>query len=515
MTGHLDLIIEGHILTMSHMQPVAEAVGIKDGSISAVGTFDEVNQQAGPDTDQWDMSGKTLLPGFIDTHMHPLLTGNVSLNVDLAEARSVGEICRMLKKRAETTREGEYVKGLNFNYDVIREGRMPTLEELDAISSGHPIAIVVFDCHSVMLNSLALKQLEIPENAEGVVVDKKGKPTGLLEDPAVLYAFHLIIPSDESEQMNIIQAVSDEALKVGITTLHTKEIQNVMNVILANEQALSVRIKPMVLVSQKTEVENIVNDPVLSKRAVVAIIGDGAQDSDTAAFFDPYLSDPSNFGMLYYADNELEELVETTHRAGMQASIHTCGTRAIEQAIRIYEKVLTAYPRGNHRHRVEHFEYPMFDQVRRTVSAGITLAIQPSFMILAGQETFDGQVKLLGKERADRWLPLRSILDLGGLIAGGSDSPVSRMSPLKGIYASVNHPNEKHRTTLYEAIRMFTVDAAKAGFDEDTKGKIEVGKLADFVVLSSDPFQTSNDQLADIRVEATIVGGKKVFSVVE
>lgn len=511
MTDHLDLIIKGHLLTMSHSLPLAQAVGVKNGRITAVGTEAEINKLVGNKTEIWDMNGKTVLPGFIDTHVHGVMTGNLALNVDLSKAASIDDICRMLRQKAETTPLGKPVIGMNFNYEVIKEGRMPTLAELDRITIDHPVIILLYDCHSAMLNTPALKLIRIPEKTEGIILDGNGKLTGLIEDPASTHVLQFIAPTEKLSVMKSVQTTIDEALKVGITTLHIKEAPDVLKIILANEDKISIRLTPLALITEKSGLEFVLNDHMLSNRAVVAIIADGAPDSKTAALFEPYKDDPSNYGILLYSDKDLEEVITIAHKAGSQISVHTCGTRAIEQAISIYEKVLEAYSRDDHRHRIEHFELPLGDHIKRIVAKGITLAIQPTFLFYAGEETFNGYARVLGKEAAERWTPLRGILDHGGLIAGGSDSPVTPMHPLAGIHASVNHPIEKHRITLYEAIRMFTADAAKIGFEENSKGKIEVGQLADFVILSANPFQTPINQISTIHVEKTIIGGKIMY----
>jgi hypothetical protein len=178
----------------------------------------------------------------------------------------------------------------------------------------------------------------------------------------------------------------------------------------------------------------------------------------------------------------------------------------------VYQKVLAKHPRADHRHRIEHFEMPLGDQIRRAVDLGVALAMQPMFLFLSGPETFGNIRALLGDERVNRWKPLRSILDAGGLVAGGSDAPVTKMSPLKGVQACIGHPNEHQRVTLYEALKMFTFNAARIGFEEGLKGSIEAGKLADFTVLNADPYCVKRDRIGEINVEMTIVGGKVVYS---
>jgi predicted amidohydrolase YtcJ len=154
---------------------------------------------------------------------------------------------------------------------------------------------------------------------------------------------------------------------------------------------------------------------------------------------------------------------------------------------------------------------PLGDQIKRAVDLKLGLAMQPMFLYLSGEETFENIRSLLGSQRADRWKPFRSILDAGGLVAGGSDAPVTKMSPLKGIQACILHPNQNQRITLYEALKLFTVNAARIGFEEHLKGSIEPGKLADFTVLSDSPYSVKPGEVGEIKVEMTLVGGQIVY----
>ena len=515
MTRYLDLILKGNILTMSNSLPRAGAVGVKDGHIAAVGAWEEINEMAGPDSEQLDVSDQTVLPGFIDTHAHALFTGNVLMNVNLTKATSVDEILELIRQRVEVTPPGEMVKALNADLGLVKEGRLPTLAELDAISVDHPIGVAPKDIHSAMFNTKGLGLLNIPEGTDGVVLDDQGKPTGVLKDPAILYAYSLVVPTDKSKMLETFQVVFEEALKAGVTTLHTKESHDVLGLILDNESALPLRVNPIAFIFKASELEAILKDSRLHGRTTVSLLADGSPFTGTAAFLEPYANDASNYGFRYFSDETLEEMVETVHKAGGQFSIHTCGTRATEQAIQTYERVLEKHPRDDHRRRIEHFEFPLGDHIKRAVSAGVTFAMQPIFLFLEGDKTFQTAVRWLGEQRAERWLPVRTILDHGGLIAGGADSPIAPIDPLAGIQAAVNHHVEKSRPALIEAIRMFTTNAAKIGFEEDTKGKIESGMLADFVVLSADPFQTPIQEISAIQVERAIVGGKTQYQRVD
>jgi predicted amidohydrolase YtcJ len=514
MSDYLDLIIEGNILTMSGSKPRAAAVGVKNGLISMTGAATEVAEYAGKNTHFLKLSGKTVVPGFIDTHCHPVQVGNAALNVDLSPALSLYELLKQVKEKIADTPPGDLVLGLNFNYDTIKEHRLPTRSELDGLSSEHPILILVYDVHSAMMNTRMLELVNIPQDMDGYIQGEDGNPTGLVEDPAIALVLKKIAPQGETALLTNIHAAMQEALRVGITTLHMKEPYSQLQTVFKHELSFPIRVKPMFMIkSQDAEdLDHILQSEIFRQRGVVAFFADGAPDSKTAAFFEPYPDELTNYGMLYYQDDELEDLISKTHRAGFQISVHTCGTRASDQALNIYRKVLAKHPRADHRHRIEHFEMPLGNQIKRAVDLGVSLAMQPMFLFLSGRDTFENIRSLLGTERANRWKPLRSILDAGGLVAGGSDAPVTKMNPLKGIQACINHPNKHQRITLYEALKLFTVNAARIGFEEHSKGRIEAGKLADFTVLSHDPNSVNRDEVGEIGVEMTIVGGKVVFS---
>jgi len=514
ISKEIDTILEGNVLTLSASEPRVEALGIKNGVITVTGKAAEVAKYAGPKTRILKLSQKTILPGFFDTHCHPVQVGTVFLNVDLSSAVSVSDVLTSLKAKIDRTPPGDLVLGLNFNCDIIKERRLPTKAELDGLSSEHPILILVYDVHSAMLNTRMLEVMHIPHHMDGYIKGEDGHPTGLVEDPAITLVLNKIQPKSETALLARMKAAVKEALRVGIATLHVKEPYANLKTLLAHENSCPIRLKPLLVVEPQNaeNLEEILQSETLRQKAVMAFFADGAPDSKTAAFFEPYPDELTNYGMLYYRDDELEDLMAKTHRAGFQISVHTCGTRATEQVLNIYERVLAKHPRADHRHRIEHFEMPLGSQIKRAVELGLSLAMQPMFLFLSGPQTFQNIRSLLGRERANRWKPFRAILDAGGLIAGGSDAPVTSMNPLKGIQACIRHPNAQQRITLFEALKMFTANGAKIGFEEHLKGTIEPGKLADFTVLSHDPYSIDPENFNAINVEMTIVGGEIVFS---
>jgi predicted amidohydrolase YtcJ len=513
MRQELELIIEGNIITMVNSGPRAEAVGVKDGKIAAVGATNEIEKSAGKSTRRLDVKNKTVLPGFIDSHTHPMGTGKNRLGVDLSSVKKVGEALEKIRERVKKTPEGKLVFCPDYNRQSVAEKRYPSRQELDEISTKHPIWIQHYDGHFSQINSLAIDLLHLTAGMEGVITDSKGELTGLIQDPA---SPRPLSSGDnfanEAEAMEALMLVTKEAASVGITTLFAKEGLKNAEFIMKNVKKLPVHIHPIVIISFGDEpLETIINSKYLGDHICVANLADGSVEGRTAALYEPYADDPTTLGMLYHSDDELYQFIEKVHKAGSQISIHAESDRAIDQVLWAYEKVLEKYPRTDHRHRIEHFEVPTMKQINQVARLGVALAMQPMFITVCEGPNLDYYRTLLGDERVKRTHPFRSILDEEILVSGGSDSPVTRMNPLGGIQACVNHPTKEQRIDVYEAIEVFTINGAKIGFEEDIKGSIEPGKLADFVVLSDDPYRVPREKIGDIKVEMTIVGGQVVY----
>ena len=302
MTHNLDRILTGNIITLADESPVAAAMGIKDGSIVALGAADDIQRMASGNTEILDFNGKTILPGFIDTHVHAGFTGTSAMSVTLADAVSVQDILGRLKDRIAKTPACELVYATRFNYSTVAEHRMPTLAELEGLSADHSIAIHCMDGHSVMLNSRCFGNLGLAPAEEGVVQDEHGNPTGLVEDPAIAKIFPLFAPSVESKLLPLLQTASNMALQSGITTLHMKESPATMAILLKNEDKLPVRVKPFFLFAEEDFglLDELINSRRYRDRAIIGFIADGSPDSKTAAYFEPYPDDPKNFGVLFF-----------------------------------------------------------------------------------------------------------------------------------------------------------------------------------------------------------------------
>ena len=499
------VLINANVITMDEKDTRARAIAVKGDRISFVGSDEEVKQLISKETRVMDLKGKTVLPGFIDTHVHFLQTGlGLIRGVDLWEVRSVKEILDKVAAFKERIPKGELIRGIRLDESRIHEKRFPTRWELDEVAPDHYVIISNVEGHSCSVNTKTLKCLNLPGEAKGVDKDPKtGKPTGVLRDPAVFSADRL---SDELDSDEIckkaIKAAAEEATRVGLTTVHAMEGTRGINLLLGQAKNLPARIKLFEFAETADDVDKII------KRHMpdigVKIIIDGAFGAHTGALFEPYTDDPSTKGTLIFTDEELNKMVLKAHKAGLQLAIHAVGDAALEQLLDAYENLLKNHPKVDHRHRIEHFELPTKDQIKRTAELEVTLAMQPQHMYLFNYKEFIG-------DRVERGHPYRAILEKDILVAGGSDSLVAPMDTLFCIHCLVNMPYPGQRIGVKDAVKINTINGAKMGFEEKEKGTIEVGKLADLVVLSDDFYAAKPDNIQDIRVLLTIVGGKIVY----
>ncbi len=496
------------------MDPVgrkAEGVAVVEGRIGCVGANQEVMGVLGRGSESIDLQGKTVLPGFSDTHEHLMQTGFSAMGINLAGVRNIDEILQRVEDRTEEIAEGEWILGYLLNEMDIEGQRMPTRHDLDRVCTSHPVQLMHVTFHMCSFNTRALEVLNLPKDADGI--DKvSGEITGVIRDPAILNIVHPTMARlmGEAKKEAALELASQMALKKGITTLHALDGGFLgpgdTDVILKFREELPVRI---VVYNQSMDVKETLNLGL--PRVGGCICADGAFEAHTAALFEPYSDEPENYGTLTYTQEEMTSFILEAHQAGLQIAIHCEADRSIEQVLSAYENALRESPRENHRHRIEHFELPTQNQIERAAKAGIMVGMQPAFIPSFVGLKMEKYEALLGRSRLGWIHPYRTILDHGVLIAGGSDSPVTPYDPLSGIQAAVNHPNPDQRVSVKEAIEMFTINAARIAFEEGEKGTIEPGKWADLTVLSEDPFAVSPDKIVEISVEMTIVGGRIAF----
>ncbi|QJB56693.1 amidohydrolase [Pseudodesulfovibrio sp. zrk46] len=500
------VLINANGMTMDANDTRFEALAVENGRITTVGTYDDVAPLIEDGWNVHDMVGKTVLPGFIDTHQHLGLTGQVLNGLDLRNTTSIQDILTMVKRAAPTTPEGAWVLGYSMNELHLAEGRLPLKTDLDEVCPDHPAMLVHASWHLCALNSRALELMNLPSDLPGMDIEN-GEPTGVVRDPGALShvfpAVSALTPVDV--KIASFKAACEAALRQGITSLHCLEGGEFgpgdTRIAVEHQHELPIH---TLIWNQVMDINETISLGL--PRIGGCICADGAMSAHTAALLEPYTDQPDNCGTLNFSQQTMDDFIMESHKSGLQVAIHCETDGAIEQVLSAMEKAIAAHPRDDHRHRIEHCEMPNQDQVKRMGSAGIIASMQPAFF--PHLMNWDDYESWFGKERMSMLHPYRTMLNCGVKMCGGSDGPITPYSPLVGIQSAVLHPNAKQRLSVTEAIRLFTIDAAYSGFEEDMRGSIEPGKVADMVVLPKNPTEIAPNEIADLTIEAVYVEGE-------
>ncbi len=506
-----DLVLRNaKIITMNPRQPRVEALAVRGGRIAALGRWEEVAPHVN-DAPLLDLAGRTVLPGFIDSHAHFLWTALSRAVLDASGAADHAALQALVRQAVADAPSGEAIMGMGFTeYPLIDGGGSPIIAALDAAAPQNPVYLVGVTGHVAAVNTRALQLLALDEDAPGLLRDAEGRPNGLLADQANELAderFSELCDTGQKALQSLGPAIH-RAHAVGLTTVHALEgglasEDTAVETFLAMMPSLPLR---FVLYYQTMDVPRVIGLGL--PRIGGCILLDGDVGPHTAALSEPYADAPGCCGTLYHTQEEIDSFVLEAHRAGLQVAMHAVGDAAVEQALCAYEAALRAHPRDDHRHRIEHCEIIREDQIRRAQRLGVALAIQPPFNHYWPHTSY---YPTLGEERAWKADPVRTLMRPDLLVAGGSDSTVTPLGPLLGIHAAVNHSNPGERIGVQQALELYTINAARIAFQEDDRGSLEVGRLGDLAVLAEDPFAVDPREIKDIPVLVTVLGGEIVY----
>ena len=539
------VLFNGNVITMDDKKPRAQGVAIKDGRILWVGTNEGVKQAIGRGTQVRDLKGMTVVPGFIESHNHTLMFGLGLSSIDLTKVSSIEEIIALVKERAAKQKEGTWVTGVGYNQNELKEKRHPSREDLDKATLKHLVSLRHTSAHGIAVNSLALATAGITKatpHPEGGKIGKEvktGELTGLLfESPAMkLIEDHMPKPALE-DLVTALGNAGQRFLSEGITSAMDASVggNDIPLQIAAYQEAVDrgiLKVRHNLAIwseavfdycrfeeSLKEGREKLLGLGIRTglgdeklRIGPFKIIVDGAFSTVTAVTYEPYGVDANDrgCGVLVIEPEKLAKLASLVHGLGWQLSIHGIGDRAIDVCLDAFEAAQKSKPRKDARHRLEHCTMVlprMFDRIKRL---GVIPVLQPGFIWELGDNWF----RQLGKETCAQLKPFRTLLDNKILMAFSSDRPVVSGAPLLGIHSAVNQktrtgqdyaPAEK--ISPEEALRCYTLNGAYATFEEKIKGSIEVGKLADLVILAEDLTQVRPERIKDIPVVATMVGGE-------
>ncbi len=525
------LYFGGEIYTVDEASPTADAVAVAGGRIIAVGSEAECRSALGDDYESIDLRGGAMLPGFIDTHMHPVVLTFFDMNVDLRGATSIEEIQGMIRAAAESDSTENWIVGLQFDEQSLTDPRLLSRRDLDEACPDRPAIVIKHDGHMVIANTRALEASEVSAETpdpEGGVIDREqgGYPAGPFRENATRILLSAM-PMPEIDSLV-------EGAKSAFAKLSAKGITSIGAVMQTGDEGPSgasgafdvmamsmflehvpVNLYGILITDDMEKVEEARQTPLHTGEpgghniGAVKIFSDGTYGSCTAYMYEPFTDQPDKRGFLVRSEDSLYSCMQAAHTAGLQIAIHAIGDLANATCIKLYERLLAERPREDHRHRIEHASSLSESMVADMARLGLVVSTQPLFIHSEKRWLH----KRLGAERAKWAYPYRALLDAGVKIAGASDAPVESTDVLHAIQCCVTREGfePQEAITAAEAVRMYTLDAAYAQFEDSVKGSIEVGKRADLALLSANPVSVPPEKIRDISVERTIVAGKVVY----
>ena len=535
----INLYLNGTIYTMDAAQPRAQAIAIDtmSGRIIAVGGNDEVRRVGNRNAQVIDLHGKAMLPGFIDAHIHLLSEAYRSYYINAERCASEDEVAEMVRQRAAQTPAGQWILGGQWYKGLWPDQHFPTRASLDAAAPQHPVALWSKDGHLLWVNSLALQRAGIsaatPEPSNGAILrDSDGNPTGVLqEQEATSLVYNVIDRHDPKLTRHLVEGKLQELQSRGITSIHDIEDNEALRLFqqLRDEGILKTRVQMILPRHVLPELREIglqagFGDDML-RLGGIKIFADGTLGSQTAAMLDGFEGNPDNRGILAIPEQEMRERVSAAAEMGISIAIHAIGDRAARVALNSIELAqhqladvgTDAQARtAKLRYRLEHVQLIAPEDLQRMQRMGVIASVQP-FHAVADRDVAE---RYWG-QRHRRAYAYRTMQQMGIPLALGSDAPVETFDPLRILYAATARNDTETRQRppwlpdqalpLAQALWAYTLGAAYAGAEEDSKGSLAAGKLGDAVVLREDVLSVPQEKMPENGVQATILGGNVVY----
>lgn len=528
-----DLIfLGGRVHTVNRADDIAQAVAVTGDRIVAVGRDDDVKKLKGRKTRVVELNNRSLLPGFIDAHCHLASLGMAMVSIDCKAPgmQSIEALKKAVYEIAQALPAGQWIRGRGYDQSRLEERRHPNRIDWDEVAPHHPVIFTRTCGHIASVNAEALQRAGItdatPDPPGGKFDRDAGRNLGVAYETAQTPLQFAAIPTPEEYREALVRA--DQAyIAAGCTSVHDaggliglpafSACQDVFE-----QSRMRLRVYAFATVNSREHpamgvltagVRTGLGDDHL-RLGAFKVMTDGSSSGPTAATREPYACDTTDSGILYWSQDDLDDLLGTAHQRGFQCTVHAVGDKAIDQTLTAMARAQQAHPRTGVRHRIEHCGICPPDLQARVARLGIVPAMQPAFFWEFG----DGYIRNYGRHRADVMFPAKSLLAQGVRVAGSSDAPVTHYAPLFGIEQALTRKTSDgdvcgpgEAVDVATAIRMHTLNGAYASFEEHVKGSIEVGKLADLCVLSEDIARVPAHRLRTLPVAMTVLGGEVVF----
>jgi hypothetical protein len=548
------IFTNGIVYTMDDANSIVEAFAVRGSKIVGTGSSAEIERKFKA-KNKVDLSGKSVFPGFIDSHGHFFSLGIARMTVDLLGSVSEKEAVDRIRQRVEKSKPGLWVRGRGWDQNEWKSKQFPTHAILDKISPNNPVYLIRVDGHAVWVNSKALKEAGIDRSTQDpsggrIVRNPAGDPTGVLIDNAIPLVQNYLPPISDSEAVEAMHLAAQECVRYGLTTVHDMGIDS--NEVVLYKRLIADDRLPLRIYAAVGGVGNLWNqflkdgpligfgDNHLTIRSLKMYM-DGALGSRGAALIEPYSDDPGNRGLTLSDEAVIRSATVDALKRGFQVCTHAIGDRANAIVLRMYESALKEVPTQDARLRIEHAQVLDPTDIPKFKEYGIIPSMQPTH---ATSDMYWAEARL-GSTRIRNAYAWRSLLKTGVVIPGGSDFPVENPNPILGIYAAVTRKDKagiprnaedgrkyfqfsndgmtdtsafengwyvSQTMTRVEALRSFTTWGAYAAFEERLKGSLQKGKLADFVVLSSNIATVADPEIPNIHVLKTYVGGMLVYT---
>ncbi len=520
-------ILNARVWTGNPRQPWAEAVAARGERLIAVGSTAEVERHLGSGTRVIDAKGQLLVPGFNDAHVHFVDGGMRLASVQLRDAKTPAEFTARLKDFAASVPKGTWILGGDWDHELWG-GELPRREWIDAVTPDHPVWVNRLDGHMSLANSAALRAAGVtaatPEVAGGSIVrGPEGTPTGILKDNAQQLVDRVVSPPSAE--------MSDRALESAMRYVAEQGVTSVQNMGTWEELAIferahaAGRLRTRIYAAVPLHTWERLRDTVARRGrgdAWLRIGGlkgyvDGSLGSHTAAFLAPFTDAPQDKGLLVNTPEDLQAWTSGADKAGLHVMVHAIGDRAIRLQLDTFARVAAENGPRDRRFRIEHAQHIAPEDVKRFAAQGVIASMQPYHAIDDGRWAD----RVIGPERSKTTYAFKSLLDAGAPVAFGSDWYVAPPTPLEGIYAAVTRRTlddrnpggwvPEQRIGVEDALRAYTLGSAYASFEEQEKGTLEPGRLADLALIDRDLTRVPPETLRDARVMLTVVGGQVVF----